>query len=295
MQQDLCIATKLMKTAFQKYYKRKFKVNGKQEGYNTFFQPAGSINTVRYMGADQMTGVRRRPILDSEIYSQIQASIWKATQHSRTDPNSHYGEDFYLDKFKTGKWTPDVLLWAQTMCDTNIALRKKPKRVEPSIPAEPKTKPATPCALVCFYGHLVTSSTTSQGKQIWRRSPTKVWPNVPPGRILCQKCYQAHSMAAYQGTSQHTFEHLFTKNQCQPRPSTPATTQLQAVHPSPTRTKQESIVPLSAEVLAAEDDICDICAFDIVEHNVVYERDITWYRLAFAIYPENARPPGISL
>jgi hypothetical protein len=103
-------------------------------------------------------------------------------------------------------------------------------------------------------------------------------------------------MAAYQGTSQHIFEHLFTKNQCQPRPPpTPVTTQLQAVHHSPTSTKQESIVPRSAEVLAAEDVICDICAFDILEYNVVYERDITWYRLAFAIYPDNARPPGISL
>jgi len=124
-QQDLCISSKLMKAAFQKYYKRKFKVNGKLQGYNSFFQPSGTISTVRYLGADQMAGVRRRPIFSNDIHSQIQAGIWKATQYSRTVPDSRYGEDFYLDKSKLGKWTPDVLLWAQTMCDTNTALRKK--------------------------------------------------------------------------------------------------------------------------------------------------------------------------
>jgi len=291
-QQDLCIAIKLMKTAFQKYYKRKFKVNGKQESYNSFFRPAGSINSVRYLGADQMTGVKRRPIFDNEIYSQIQASIWKATQHSRTVPDSHYGEDFYLDKLKMGRWTPDVLLWAQTMCDTNTALRKKPKIAEPPIPVKPKPKPTTPRALVCFYGHLVTSSTTSQGKQIWRRSPTKVWPNVPPGRVLCQKCYQAHSMAAYQGTSQHTFQHLFTVSQLH------TNTILHSSPPTPSVPQPPE--PGRCTIVTEEDGNyqrteCSICAIDIIEEDVIFNKHLAWYRLGQTCFqhPEHtARPPG---
>ena len=235
-----------------------------------------------------MTGVRRRPILDNEIYSQIQAGIWKATQHSRTDPNSHYGEDFYLDKLKMGRWTPDVLLWAQTMCDTNAALRKTSKLAEPSKPAEPKPKPTTPSALACFYGHLATSSTTSQGKQIWRRSPKTAWPNVPPGRILCQRCYQAHSIAASQGTSQHTFEHLFTKNQSQ--------TQLP---PTPVTISQSKPNPVSAQLQACCDaggdmDMrCEVCAVDCIELSISHERELHWYRLAFCSFSgSTARPPG---
>ena len=36
------------------------------------------------------------------------------------------------------------------------------------------------------------------------------------------------------------------------------------------------------------DIVCDICAFDIIEDNILHERDILTYRLNFAVFPDAA-------
>ena len=172
------------------------------------------------------------------------------------------------------------------MCDTNTALRKKPKpSSEPHKPSEPNPKPITPSALVCFYGHLVTSSTSKRGEQTWRRSPSTPWPNVPPGRILCQKCYETHRIAVSQGVSQHTFDHLFTKNRNQ-----------SVASPSHHSTVSQSP---PAPVASVEEDVqgemrCDICALDHIESSISHECEIGWYRLMCANFgaSDTARPPG---
>jgi hypothetical protein len=70
----------------------------------------------------------------------------------------------------------------------------------------------------CFYGHKVSSSTDSQGREQWRFSPTPPWPYVPPARPLCQRCYLYHRASALRGESQYSFAHLFCKQKNNPTP-----------------------------------------------------------------------------
>jgi hypothetical protein len=77
---------------------------------------------------------------------------------------------------------------------------------------------AAASVIECFYGHKVSSSTDSQGREQWRFSPAPPWPNVPPARPLCQRCYLYHRASALRGESQYSFAHLFSKQKSNPTP-----------------------------------------------------------------------------
>ena len=109
---------------------------------------------------------------------------------------------------------------------------------------------------------------------MWRKAPKTPWPDVPPGRILCQKCYEAHRMAAERDESQAIIQRLFIHNGSGGK-------------------------SMSANVTSDEEDLqgdmrCDICALDIIDDSITYDYEIGWYRLQFSNYDaiDTARPPG---
>jgi hypothetical protein len=255
--QDLCIATKLMKAAFQKYHKQKFTYNGKAGDYKRTFLPESKLKNLVYLGVDQVPGICRKPVISDEIQNHVRTSIWKAAQQGRATPHRQFGQGFILSNHKLGKWVPDVMLWAQTMCDANIELKTRKNIIAP-IPSTTCHKPDSILPqLVCFYGHKATSSVDQKGRQRWRKSPKTTWPDVPPGRTLCQKCYEAHRIAAERGESQAIIQRLYIYDN------------------------------------GDQDDQCEVCAIDVIENDITYEVQLHWYKLCFSDHCTiTARPPG---
>jgi hypothetical protein len=253
--------------------------------------PEARLKNVQYPGVEQIPGIKRKPQMEDSMRDLVRNEVWRAAQLWRDAPHTFFGQDVILPKLKIGKWTPDVMHWAQTMCDANTDLKNAKVLNDDVVSGTQKADVAVQEQLVCFYGHKATSSVNAKGTSIWRRAPKTPWPDVPAGRVLCQKCYEAHRVAAKNNQSQGIIDRLYIHKRNE---SDTRSTNNYNQHQTTTSTQQASKVPMSTELRTddAEDGICDICAFDILEHNVIHEREITWYRLAFTIYPDNARPPG---
>jgi len=282
--QDLCIATKLMKAAFLKYHKQKFTYDGKSGSHKHTFKPNSKLKNLIFLGGEQMTGIERKPMFDTDLQNSVRAAIWRAAQLWRAEPNTHFGQGAYLQKSKRCTWKPDVMLWADTMCDINKGARAAANIVTTSVPTSPlSAQTLVPVQQICFYGHRSTSTTGPNGKLIWRKSPSTPWPHVPAGRVLCQKCYQAHRVAYESGQSQCIIDHLYTPG-----------------HPD---AHANNVRQLSTTTTTASlESECEICASDIIEDVILYGYHLAWYRLgekcfvfsheSDALSAATARPPG---
>jgi len=286
--QDICISTKLMKAAFQKYHKQKFTYNGNASDYQRTFGPESKLKNLVYLGVDQIPGVCRRPIISEEVQDHVRISIWKAAQQSRVTPHKQFGQGVFLSNLKIGKYTPDVMMWAQTMCDANTDSKKDKGSFQPTSPIVSQKPKFSPMQLVCFYGHKATSSVDARGRQMWRKSPIEPWPGVPPGRVLCQKCYEAHRMAAEREHSQCIIQRLYIID--------PFNIQTVAsVNDAVGDGMRCEILALADSTTKDENFQCDICAIDAILSNITFEAEMHWYKLAFSNYAiGTARPPGLS-
>jgi ribonuclease HI len=258
--QDICIITKLMKAAFQKYHKQRFLFNGNASDYQRTFGPESKLKNLVYLGVEQIPGVRRRPFISEELQDHIRVSIWKAAQHGRATPHRQFGQGVFVPNLKIGIFVPNVIMWAQTMCDANVDA-KKGKSTSLAATAfvmhQPKVMPKQS---VCFYGHRSTSSVDAKGRQVWRRPPKASWPGVPPGRTLCQKCYEAHRIAAERDESQSIIQRLFIYDGDENSLGSSMATE------ESNRERREQ---------------CEVCAIDVIEHDISHETELHWYRLCF--------------
>jgi len=250
--QDLCTKINCMNMAFKRYFQKQI-IDGKN--YKAFFQPSNKVKTLTSIGCDNLLGIRRTPYFSASpgILKEVRLIAWKAVQHWEVSARiTRFGENFQLKSKLKSCWTPDSVLWLYTTMEK----RKQDKLASPSASAlsnmisdsqdnssvilissavssaSPACLPDTnknahtpnllsssaAAVIVCFYGHKVSSSTDSQGREQWRFSPTPPWPNVPPARPLCQRCYLYHRASALRGESQYSFAHLFIKERNNPTP-----------------------------------------------------------------------------
>jgi hypothetical protein len=187
------------------------------------------------------------------------------------------------------------------MCDVNKGLKAAAKVTASSIPSSQPPIPQAPVQeqLECFYGHKATSSIGPSGKFIWRKAPKTPWKHVPPGRVLCQRCYQTHRIAHESGQSQCIFNELYIAG----HPDLHFSTEHNFL-PQPTRTDGD-LDCLSAPTTDLDPDFeCDICALDIFEGLTLFSYHMAWFRLGEKCFKhpshENndmlststARPPG---
>jgi len=98
-----------------------------------------------------------------------------------------------------------------------------------------------------------------------------MWPDVPPGRTLCQKCYEAHRIAAERGESQAIIQRLYIYDN--------GDTNLGS--------------SMSTNTKGDQDDQCEVCAIDVIENDIMFEVQLHWYKLCFSDHCTiTARPPG---
>jgi ribonuclease HI len=310
--QDLCIATKLMKAAFIKYHKQEFRYDGKSGTYKHTFKPNGKLKNLIFLGGEHMPGIERKPFIDNDMQDSVRAAIWRVAQLWRASPNTRFGQGAYLEKYKKCIWKADVMHWAETMCDSSKESKNAANNASTSIAVAPPVKVQTsvPVQQICFYGHRSTSTTGPSGKQIWRKAPKTPWPDVPVGRVLCQKCYQAHRIAYENGQSQCIIEGLYMAGHpdtisAEPLRSSITTTDEPAFFlPQPTMNDGDFNC-LSAFTTASDPDFeCDICALDIIDSLTFFSYHMAWFRLGEKCFKHpshdnndmlttsTARPPG---
>ena len=181
------------------------------------------------------------------------------------------------------------------MCDVNkgvkiaarVAASSKPIVQVPIVQAPVQEQ------LVCFYGHKVTSSIGPSGKYIWRKAP-KILPrdHVLPGRVLCQKCYQAHRIAHESGLSQCIFNDLYVAGHPDFYGSIIADHRCNDNNNNlPTATSFDTELE------------CEICALDCIDELTLYSFHLAWFRLGEKCFKfpshekdslsdSTARPPG---
>ena len=55
----------------------------------------------------------------------------------------------------------------------------------------------------CFFNHPTTSLMDARGRPRWNAAPTKppLWPGLPPGATLCQRCYEHYRTAEIKGVT----------------------------------------------------------------------------------------------
>jgi hypothetical protein len=239
--QDLCTKTNCMNLAFKRFFQKQ-KIGG--ESYKEFFQPSSKVKTLTSIGCDNVFGIRRTPYFNASpsILKEVRLIAWKAVQHWEVSARiARFGEDF-LPKSRTKScWTPDSVVWLYTTMDkkkqdklaiSSNLCNNSENLISSAVFASAAWLPDTnknahtpdlhsrsaAAVIVCFYGHKVSSSTDLQGREQWRFSPTPPWPNVPPARPLCQRCYLYHRASALRGESQYSFAHLYHKQKNNPTP-----------------------------------------------------------------------------
>jgi hypothetical protein len=303
--QDLCIATKLMKAAFMKYHKQKFRYNGKISEYKQAFAPNGKLKNLVYIGSEQMPGISRKPMIDKGMRDDVRVAVWRAAQLWRASPNEHFGQGAFLHKSKKSVWKPSVMHWAETMCDLNKGIKADAKCAAISKPAVNMFSRQAPIPEqpICFYGHRATSTVGPSGKMIWRKAPMTPWKHVPPGRILCQKCYQAHRIAHESNQSQCIIHKLYMPGHPDGIPSAELGGYASAI--ADQRPVMIDLDCLSAPTTTLDPDFeCDICALDIFEGLTLFSYHMAWFRLGEKCFKHpshdnndmlstsTARPPG---
>ena len=276
---DFCIKTKIMKSAFQKFYKQKIKDEAGTISYNAFFKPVRNVKTLTEFGAGNTAGVSRAPFCEnfSDIWKLVRIISWRAATEWRQNLNKQFGEDYHLPRHRIGTWKAEAILWAETMIDAKSDAKKDEKKLKKTPDPEKmlkkyddpekmlkKSGDPEKNQMKCFYGHTTTSLKDRRGRPRWLVSPCN-WPGIPPGRTLCQACYEANYQAARKG-------HVAKINE---------------------NTKK-------AVEKNGKDDECTMCAEDVIADFVQREHHIAWLRL-WALSNESsnrcygfctARPPG---
>ena len=161
------------------------------------------------LGALRAHGIRRRMIIQKHPDLPIQvAAIFVSANQRATDPKNT-GVDVRIPRLQQGVWRPDPLEQVALMCEDfakrNKGLTKdKPTlRPTPPPPTQAHTSRRRPKQGPCHYGHPTTSLIDRTGTPRWNTAPTRapLWPHVPPGATLCQKCYEHFRNASIKGTT----------------------------------------------------------------------------------------------
>jgi len=134
-----------------------------------------------------------------DIWHTVRTIAWRAAQDWRLNLDKQLGEQYHLPNGRKGTWKADATLWAETMIDekankakTDVELPDKPEKMLKKSGDPEKNQ------MKCFYGHTTTSLKDRRGRPRWLVSPCN-WPGIPPGRTLCQACYEANYQAARKG------------------------------------------------------------------------------------------------
>jgi len=248
---DFCSKTKIMKSAFQKFYRQKTKANDSAIAYKTFFEPIRNVKTLTDFGAGNLAGISRAPHFEgfNDIWRIVRIVAWRAAQEWRQDLDMQFGENYHLPNSRKSSWKADATLWAETMIDEK-ASKKRIAAKKTDVPKKCMKKTGDPekTSKICFYGHATTSLKDRRGRARWLVSPTPPWPNVPSGRSLCQACYEAHYQAARKGKTATIKKKMPNK---------------------------DDAIKESEEIKAE----CTLCAEDVIEEFVQHERHLSWLGL----------------
>ena len=245
--QDLCTKTNSMNLAFKRYHQKRKLCNLTFKEFfkpSANIRTLDNLGTDHMPGIKRTPFFACAP----DLFKDVRLIVWKAVQHwQTTDRIARFGENFYIKSRRVSAWIPDSVIWLYKTIDENKRIKREALLTENIVQQDSITSTSCPpsnssvslfssaspgarvsvlkeknahtsdlpsssttvAQIACFYGHKVSSSVDTRGREQWRFSPNPPWPGVPPARPLCQKCYLYHYSAATRGKSAYDFAQLY--------------------------------------------------------------------------------------
>ena len=200
---DLHTKTRFMRAAFDHFH-RAATLTYKHHtiSLKDLFQPTPHAASHILLGGLRTHGIRRRacfpqfPDLPSNVAAILVANIQIAAQPHQ------FGMGTAVPRLLRSQWEPDTLVHYNLQCDDLLKIQKDALKRNAAPPLRQHVHShRRPRLGPCHFGHPTTSGVDATGKPRWNAAPSvpPLWPDMPPGATLCQRCFEHYRSASIRG------------------------------------------------------------------------------------------------